>query len=317
MKKYVTLLLSLALCAFFVGCNENEIVVYNPIPGPMSGPVSDEILFRHYIEYNARIWGEILAGLEQDDFTAWNENDRFMGCTQRQTAMPIRIAQGAFDWWSSEVNAYDLIIIADFGIHNGYWILSIGGGGSFDVAGATIVAGYLLSHNCCWRIFAYDGNTFHDIRDAYELGLLRQSDISAIYNDHFADCDRSRAAGEWEPMFVDEDIRELSWVATPNGNRVSLYYNIRYFEHLNLTEDEIKNEVLQIADVVIDSIMPMRGITAVTAISISKYCTSDQVYTNDENSFFVRASLQHDSGMRSSGGNILVHRMADGQYEID
>lgn len=318
MKKSIILLLSLALCLSFVGCGESERAT-NPPPSVLNIPVSDGTLFGDYIEYNARTWAEILNGLERDDFTAWNANERFMGCIQRQSIMPIEIARNAFEWWSSEVNASDLMIRADFGTHNGYRILSIGNKnwGSFDVGGATIVAGYLLFHNCCWRIFAYDGNTFHDIRDAYEAGLLRQSDISAIYNDHFAECNESRAAGEWEPILGDEDARELPWVATPNGNRLTVRYNIRYFEHLNLTEDRIKDEVLQIADIVIDSIMPMRGITSVISITISKYCLFGIANIGEENSFFVYPGLQHDSGMQSLGERLIVHRMADGSYRID
>jgi hypothetical protein len=277
----------------------------------------DEQVFADYIEYNTQMWSGILTGLKQGDFTAWNNADRFMGCTQSQTALPLAIAQNAFKWWS-EMNISDLIIRDDFGLHNNYRVLIIRtkDGDEVSLWGYTDVAGFRLAHNCCQRMFAYDGDTFRDVRDAYEAGLLSQADISAIYDAHFIDCNESKAPGEWNAEAGDVNARELRWATTPNGNHVSVNYNISHFEHLDLTEEELREEVLRIADVMVEHIMPRAYITSVISVGIEKQCIFDFTQPDDANSFYTYAGLQHDSGMQSLSERSTVHRSADGSYKV-
>jgi hypothetical protein len=204
-KRIISAITVIAIIAgIFTACSEGEPSWNSPTRSNNNNiSVSDEQIFTDYIEYNAQRWAEILAGLEQDDFTAWLESKRFMHCTAGQTVPPLKIAQNAYEWWSNEVNVRDFRIKNDYGTHSGYRILVLTNSDmEISLWGYTEVAGYRLAHNCCQRIFAYDGEAynsggaFHDLRDAYEAGLLSQNDISAIYNAHFKNCPESKAVGE-------------------------------------------------------------------------------------------------------------------------
>jgi hypothetical protein len=109
----------------------------------------------------------------------------------------------------------------------------------------------------------------------------------------------------------------LRWVSTPNGNRVTIRYDVSDFTHLNLTEEQLQKDVLNLADAVIDYSMPRDGITSVDSVSIERYCIFDFIEPDDINSFFVNAGFQHDSGMQSLGERLTVHRSAEGEYEVE
>jgi hypothetical protein len=285
----------------------------------------DHRLINDYIEYKQQGWAGILTGLEQDDFTAWNESERFMGCDGGQSEPPLEVARQQAAWWQG-LSPYELAIREDYGVYNGYRVVGIGNasGMEFLVVGITEVAGYQLAHNCCRQLMVHGNGEFRDIRDAYELGLLSQSDISQLYRTHFADCNFSRARGTWESFHADEGFRELRWELTPDGNRLSVTYNVRDFAHLGLSEEQVQADVLRLADVVAERVMssseppdsPQSDVISVDSVWIERWCIFDEIAPVGANSFFVTPGLQRESGTRSSGERFTVHREEDGEWWI-
>jgi hypothetical protein len=289
----------------------------------------DEKMFRAYAQYRYAIWSEILTELEQGDYTAWLLWEEYLSCVQNQSVPPIEVARQQVEFWSDweyvgndEAEEWEKWgVRTDFGVYNGNRILTLGSSFSRLQWGFNDVAGYRLAYDCCHNILVYTGEEFYDIRQAYDLGVLRKQDITALYNKHFKDCEWSFAPGERTPEVPEagnENFRELQWVTTPDGNQLNIRYNVNYFAHLGLTEDEIREETIKIADVMVKYIMSVEvsDIIMVNLISISRLCWRENVTPDNINDFFVEAGVYNRSGSSSMLDRVTVSRLADGNYEL-